>query len=49
MLLAELPPEMRALLHAVDELCDHWAAASKKRRRKLLRAVRAANDAIWNR
>lgn len=49
MLLAELPPEMRALLHAVDELCDHWATAGKKRRRRLLRAVRAANTAIWTR
>ncbi|NJP27091.1 hypothetical protein FLW53_23400 [Microbispora sp. SCL1-1] len=49
--LASLPVEVRApvraLVHAVDQMRDHWAEADEARRRELWQQVHRAHDAVW--
>lgn len=47
--LVDLPPEVRALVHAVDQMRDAWAEADDTVRYELWRTVHEANDAVWNR
>ncbi|MFI7532593.1 hypothetical protein [Streptosporangium sp. NPDC049376] len=47
--LADLPPEVRALVHAVDQMRDRWAEADDTVQYELWRTVHEANDAVWNR
>lgn len=45
--LADLPPEVRHLVHTVDRMRDQWADACPAVRRELWTAVHAANDTVW--
>ncbi|MEV7011560.1 hypothetical protein [Streptosporangium sp. NPDC051022] len=47
--IAYLPPEVRALVHAVDQMRDRWAEADDTVRYELWRTVHEANDAVWGR
>jgi hypothetical protein len=47
--LASLPPEVRALVHAVDRMRGHWAESGEPERAGLWRDVHAANDTVWAR
>ncbi|MFI6793668.1 hypothetical protein ACIBG4_40690 [Nonomuraea sp. NPDC050383] len=47
--IADLPVEVRQLVHAVDSLRDQWAEASDARRQELWQTVHRANDAVWSR
>lgn len=47
--IAGLPAEVRQLVHAVDQMRDHWAEADEARRRELWQAVHTASDAVWAR
>jgi len=47
--LADLPPEVRALVHAVDRMRDNWAEGDDARKAELWRGVHEACDAVWGR
>jgi hypothetical protein len=47
--LACLPPEVRALVHAVDRMRDRWAEADPRARRDLWVSMHTACDAVWGR
>jgi hypothetical protein len=44
-----LPPEVIALVHAVDRLRDGWAEGDDARKRELWQQVHKANDNVWGR
>ena len=45
--LASLPPEVRALVHAVDRARDWWADADEKVRDELWCGMHEASDNVW--
>jgi hypothetical protein len=47
--LRDLPPEVVALVHAVDRLRSGWAEADEERKAWLWRQVHEACDAVWGR
>ncbi|MFC3984917.1 hypothetical protein [Streptosporangium jomthongense] len=47
--LADLPSEVRQLVHAVDRMRDRWADADLAARRELWQDVHTACDAVWDR
>ncbi|MFD1547005.1 hypothetical protein [Nonomuraea guangzhouensis] len=47
--IADLPVEVRRLVHAVDRLRADWAEADEDHRHNLWTNVHAANERVWNR
>lgn len=47
--IADLPVEVRTLVHAVDAMRDGWAEGDEVRRQEQRQGVHEANDAVWSR
>lgn len=47
--IADLPPEVRTLVHAVDRMRENWAEVDEAGRRQIWQRLHEANEAVWNR